>query len=99
MATCTYFGTCQCGRVTYQAAIDLSGAVTDASDRRTAFIRPNAFRLLSGAADIQDTQFGMLPGNTQACRHCGIRLFGKGHLRRFGGDFYSINLATLENVA
>ncbi|HKU37986.1 MAG TPA: GFA family protein [Polyangiales bacterium] len=99
MATRTYFGTCQCGRVRYQAAIDLSGAVTDTSDRQTAFIKSNAFRLLSGAADIQDNQFGMLPGHTQACRHCGIRLFGKGHLRRLGGGFYSINLATLENVA
>jgi hypothetical protein len=61
-------------------------------------IRPGAFRLVSGAADLEDQQFGMLLGHNQACRHCGIRPFGKGHLKVLGGDFFAINLATLDRL-
>jgi hypothetical protein len=99
MTTRTYAGTCQCGRVRYEAQIDLSAPDVERQlriENRTALIKSSAFRLVSGAADLEDTQFGMLVGHNQVCRHCGIRPFGKGRLRSFGGDFYAINLATLD---
>lgn len=99
MTTRTYAGTCQCGRVRYEAQIDLSAPDVERQLRietRTALIKSSAFRLVSGAADLEDNQFGMLVGHNQVCRHCGIRPFGKGRLRSLGGDFYAINLATLD---
>ena len=45
---------------------------------------------------LEDNQFGTLIGNNQACRHCGIRPFGKGRLKVLGGDFYAINLSTID---
>ena len=92
MTTRRYIGTCQCGRIRYEAEIDVGAA----RDHRTALIKPSAFRLVSGANDLEDTQFGQLVGHNQSCRHCGIRPFGKGRLRVLGGDFYAINLATID---
>jgi hypothetical protein len=99
MATHRYTGTCQCGRVRYEADIDFSannGARRLPGDDSTVLINPSAFRLLSGANDLEDNQFGMLIGHNQACRYCGIRPFGKGRLKVLGGDFYAINLATID---
>ena len=101
MATHTYTGSCQCGRVRYQAKIDLSARrarTNHACDCPTALIKPSAFRLLSGEQDLWSDQFCTLIGHNQPCRHCGIRTFGKGHLMKLGGNFYAINLATLDRV-
>jgi hypothetical protein len=101
MSTQKCIGTCQCGRVRFEVEIDLGAAgVKQAlrSDTRTALIRSSAFRLLAGGADLDDNQFGLLVGPNQACRFCGIRTFGKGHLKALGGDFYAVNLATLDLV-
>jgi hypothetical protein len=92
MTTRRYTGTCQCGRIRYEAVIDVGAARAN----RTALIKPAAFRLLSGAGDLEDMQFGQLLGHNQACRHCGIRPFGKGRLKVMGGEFYAINLSTLD---
>jgi hypothetical protein len=102
MGTRKYIGTCQCGRVRYEAEIDFSTAGIDhpiRGDSRTALIKSSAFRLLSGAADLADNQFGVFVGYDRACRYCGIRLFGKGRLTALGGDVYAINLATLDVLA
>jgi hypothetical protein len=102
MTTRTYTGTCQCGRVRYEAVINFGTVGAQRlmlSENPTALIKPRAFRLLSGAADLEDFQFGTLGGHNQACRHCGIRPFGRGRLPALGGDFYAINLATLDQPA
>ena len=94
-----YTGTCQCGRVRYEVEFDPVGdQPTLCSDSRTVLIKPHAFRLLAGAADLVDQQFGVLLGHNQACRHCGIRPFGKGRLKLLGGRFFAINLATLDRI-
>jgi len=99
MTTRKFIGTCQCGRVRYEAHIDFGAAgIEQPAQRghRTVLIKPNAFHLLSGATDLDDTQFGTLLGHNQACRHCGIRPFGKGRMTMLGGDVYAINVATLD---
>jgi hypothetical protein len=101
MATRTHTGTCQCGRVRYEAEIDLGAVAARGHDPRepwTVLIRPTAFRLLSGWSDLADDQFGTLIGLNQSCRYCGIRPFGKGHLKSLGGDLYAVNLATLDYI-
>lgn len=99
MSTQKCIGTCHCGRVRYEVDIDLGAAgVKQAlrSDARTALIRSSAFRLLAGGADLDDNQFTTVVGANQACRFCGIRTFGKGRMKALGGDFYAVNLATLD---
>jgi len=94
MTTRRYTGTCQCGRIRYEADIDVGASW----DHQTALIKPSAFKLLAGAGDLEDTQFGQLVGHNQSCRHCGIRPFGRGRLRQLGGAFYAINLSTIDEL-
>ena len=102
MTTQRYTGSCQCGRVRYEVDLDLKAVrakATRTGNTSTAMINPRAFRLIAGEADLSDVQFGPVVGHNQFCRHCGIRPFGKGHLAILGGDFYAINLATLDGLA
>lgn len=102
MTTQRYTGSCQCGRVRYEVELDLTVARAKAKrmgDSSTALLNPRAFRLVRGEADLSDVQFGPVVGHNQFCRHCGIRPFGKGRLAALGGDFYAINLATLDGLA
>lgn len=46
-----------------------------------------------------DQQFGMLIGLNRSCRFCGIRVFGKGHLAKLGGDIYAVAIASLDGSA
>jgi hypothetical protein len=100
-----YRGSCQCGRVSFEAELDLSArqavtthaGATTTGDSTLALIKPSAFRLLSGDSDLADVQFGPMVGCNRFCRYCGIRTFGRGHLAKLGGDFYAINLATVDD--
>jgi hypothetical protein len=95
-----YRGSCQCGRVSYEAELDLSTRThhdNHGGDGSLALIKPSAFRLLSGEADLADVQFGPVVGFNRFCRYCGIRTFGRGNLAKLGGDFYAINLATVDD--
>jgi hypothetical protein len=102
MTTQRYTGSCQCGRVRYEVELDLGLVRAKAKrmgDRATALIKPRDFRLVRGETDLSDVQFGPVVGHNQFCRHCGIRPFGKGRLAALGGEFYAINLATLDGLA
>lgn len=108
MSTRWYSGSCQCGRVGFEAAIDVESHAR-ASERYAeryahndasayVLVRPSAFRLISGEGDLSDVQFGPVFGLNRFCRFCGIRVFGKGHLARLGGDFCAVALAALDGV-
>ena len=49
-------------------------------------------------ADIDLGAGGGKIGHKLFCKHCGIRSFSHGHLDVQGGDFYSINVACLDNA-
>ena len=94
-----YRGSCQCGRVSYEAELDLSARhdhATHGGESSLALIKPSAFRLRTGEADLADVQFGPVVGFNRFCRYCGIRTFGRGNLARLGGDFYAVNLSTID---
>lgn len=57
-------------------------------------IKPGNLWLVSGELELSDYQFGSRGVHHLFRKHCGVCLFGRGHLDK-GGDFYSINLTCL----
>ena len=56
-------------------------------------IKPDAFRLLQGADDLGDYQFGSRSGHHRFCRHCGVKSF---YVPRSNPDGYSVNVRCLD---
>ncbi|MBB5535376.1 GFA family protein [Rhizobium giardinii] len=101
----TYKGSCHCGRIRYEADIDLEAGTSRCncsicSKRRFwgANVKPEDFRLLCEEAGIGDYQFGTMSGHHRFCLACGVAPYVHGYVEEIGGAFVSINIACLDDM-
>lgn len=101
----TYQGSCHCGKVQFEADLDLAAgtgkcncSICTKARHWGVTVKPDAFRLLAGEEHLSEYQFGSNSVRHRFCKHCGIRPFGQGYLEQLGGHWYSVNLAALDNI-
>jgi hypothetical protein len=101
----TYKGSCHCGAVRYEADLDLSEGTFKCNCSICTKVRnwlatagPDAFRLLSGEADLHDYQFGPKVIHHLFCKHCGVHPFGWGESPELGGKFYALNVNCFDDL-
>lgn len=106
MAKKTYRGSCHCGRVRYEADIDLATGTGKCncsycwkSRGWTVGIKPQDFRLLQGKEDCGEYGFRPESSNHHVfCKNCGIRVYGYGYIEQIGGDYVAIMLSALDDL-
>jgi hypothetical protein len=102
----TYQGSCHCGIVRFEVDLDLARGTAKCNCSICAksrwwgtMARPESLRLLAGESELSRYQFNTKSSYHAFCRHCGIKTFVRGYLAELGGEFVSINVACLDNVA
>jgi hypothetical protein len=99
----TYTGGCQCGKVRYEAAIELGEVIACNCSRcgrlgsLLAFIPASDFTLTSGEGDLQDFQFNKHVIHHLFCKTCGIQSFARG-TGPGGAEMVAINARCLDDV-
>jgi hypothetical protein len=101
----TYVASCHCKAVVVEAALDLtepSFRCNCSICRRTRFwpaiARPDGFRIVSGESELTKYEFGSMKNHHFFCKHCGVRVFGKGNETPIG-VMYGVNLGCVEDVS
>jgi len=101
----TYQGSCHCGRVRYEADIDLAAGTSRCNCSYCAKarnwganVKPEDFRLLCDEVETSDYQFGTFSGHHRFCKTCGLHAYSHGYVEQIGGEFRSVNIACLDNI-
>jgi len=102
----SYHGSCQCGRVRFEAAIDLAQGTgkcncTSCWKRRWWSVRVQVadFRALSGVEELSKYRPGAERGHGGFCKHCGVTPFGWVDAAAWNdGEYVSVNVACLDDL-
>jgi len=100
-----FTGSCHCGAVRFQVLADLGAGASRCNCTvctklapTGGLVKPEAFTLLGGEADLSFYEWGHKVSRRFFCKHCGAHCFGRGHLDVLGGDFVSVNYNCLDGV-
>lgn len=101
----TYHGSCHCGAVRFEADLDLNQGTLRCNCSICmkmrfwpVIVKPGAFRLLSGEADLTTYRFNTRINLHPFCKHCGVHPFGTGNSPSWG-DFCAVNVSCLDDVS
>jgi hypothetical protein len=107
----TYRGSCHCGAVRFETALDLADGSTRCNCSLCfkarawfAFAKgAERFRLLQGADALSEYRWTpptmKEPFLTYAfCKHCGIRVYARSELEKLGGTFHAVPVTTLDDL-
>src|SRR4051794_28254793 len=99
----TYSGGCHCGKVRYQATLDLSQPVISCNcsmcgraGTLLSFVPAAQFKLLSGEEVLTDYLFNRHHIHHVFCNVCGIKSFARGEGK--SGPMVAINTRCLDDV-
>jgi hypothetical protein len=105
MITKTYQGSCHCGRVKYQAEVDLNRGTSKCNctfclkaRAWKAFVKPESFRLLSGGDSLTGYRTKPEAPWKYHCAVCGVRTHEAGSSDFAGGDFVGVFITTLDDI-
>ena len=105
MATKTYHGSCHCGAVKFEAALDLSQGSSKCNctfDRKvrswSAFVKPEAFKLTQGKDSLTEYHKHSEAPRKYFCKTCGVYLYGEGNADYMGGPFVAVYLSALDDA-
>jgi hypothetical protein len=80
----THHGSCHCGAVKFEAALDLAAGTTKCNcsicfktRAWMAFIPASDLRMVSGEGELRDYQFNRKKIHHHFCGKCGVRVFGR----------------------
>lgn len=103
--TQTYRGSCHCGAVSYEADIDLTEPTTKCNctfcmkaRAWTAFVRPESFRLTSGADRTTTYHKHAEAPVKHFCSTCGVYTHATGNADYMGGEFVAVFLSSLDDA-
>lgn len=106
MAKKTYRGSCFCGRVAFEAEIDVSTGTTKCNctscwKKRWWSVKADAasFRSLWGAEELSGYVVGQETGHHGFCRHCGVFPYAWVAAAEWNdGEYVSVNVACLDDL-
>ena len=106
MATKTFKGSCKCGRIKFEADLDLSKGTnkcncTSCWKRRwwSASVKPAEFRSFGGEEELTGYKPGEKTGHGGFCKHCGVTPYGWVPAAEWNdGEYVSINVACLDDL-
>lgn len=102
----TYQGSCHCGRVKFQAGLDLADGTskcncTNCWKKRawTARVKPENFKALAGETELSRYKAGATDGHGGFCKHCGVQLYNWIEVTEWNDTRYvSVSVAALDDL-
>lgn len=106
MAKKTYRGSCHCGRVRFEASLDIAAGTskcncTSCWKKRwwSARVSPEDFRAQGGEEELSGYKPGSPTGHTGFCKHCGVIPYGWVARSEWNPtEYVSINVAALDDL-
>jgi hypothetical protein len=106
MASKTYLGSCHCGRIKFEATLDLASGTSKCNCTHcwkkrlwTARVKPENFEARGGEEELSGYKPGATTGHTGFCKHCGVVPYGWVAASEWNpSEYVSVSVAALDDV-